>query len=819
MSFPSLSSLGIELLQVLRGLRKERSFSSTVILTVALCLAANVVIFTVVRSVLLRPLPYREPERLVTIRNQYAKMNSLEIECSVTNYYEYKEAIPAFEETGLCGLRQSTIYGEPASSTRIASLDSLPSFFSVLGVKPALGRFFTEEENAWGHNNVAVISHSFWKAQFGASPDVLGRKIRLDSVPVEIIGVMPASFRYLSSDIQVFRPMPIDPQRKQVSQRHNNLSYDLIARLKPGCTIEEAQQQLDAYNQNLLKNDPNAQWIINAGFSAHVLGLHANHVAKVRSSLYMLQGAAVLLLLIGVVNLTNLFLVRATARAREHALREMLGASQVHLSVRIFSETLLLCLLGALLGVAFGALLLKALPLVGADRLPLMQECSLDFEVISVCFATAVATGALLSLPLMALGLRGGIAPALGASSRSHTGSRSLMRLRQSLIIGQVALVFILLAGAGLLAVSLKNVMSINPGFRPEKTLAAYYGLPWSDYSKGELRLGFAERLLSAMREIPGTAKAGITSCLPLDSRTNTDSVKIVGYVAAPGQPIPNHYFTFVAGDYFEAIGMNLVEGRFLNDSDSRSTTRSCVIDEDVARTYWPGKSAVGQQIDRSFKESGIIYSIVGVVSRVKQRNLTDLNRGMIYLPLRSDSYPTAGFAVLRTLQPPQLAGGLLRDAVRKADPAVPIDELRTMENRVDDSLKERRAPVILSSAFALMALGLAALGVYGVLAYAVTQRRREIGVRMALGAQPRQVLGQFLGMGLRFIVYGTALGLVGTLLLGQTLRSLLYGVSPLNLGVIGLAALALALIILAASFIPSRRASLTEPVEALRSE
>jgi len=804
-----------------RVLFRERLFSLSVSGTVALCLAANLVVFTVVQAVLLKPLPYHEPDRLVITRNCYANMGALSIENSIVNYDEFRAHIPAFAEVGLCRRSGSAILGDEGSVSRVSVQEALPSLFSVLGVQPVLGRLYSEAESVNGPEPVAVISHSFWQSRFQGSPDVLGRVLRLDGISVRIIGVMPEGFRYLSSDTQIFRPLVVDASDRQASRRHSMLNYDLVARLQPGCTVAQAQDQLDRFNESLLDSDPMAQLIRNAGFRTLVSGLHDRQVERVRTSLLLLQAGALLLLLIGVVNLVNLLFVRRTAQFKERAVREALGAGRVHLFAGDLGSVLTPCLLGGLGGLALGSLLVRGLAWVGVERLPLMAGLEVDSLSACGCLLLSAVVGFLLSL-LLQVERKRTLGEGLAAGgSRGASAGKLALRARFLLVTTQVALVFMLLSGAGVLALSLREVMRLPSGFETRNLLVSHYGLPGTAYTQDPACHAYAGRLLRALRELPGDNLAGLSTCIPLGGRTNTDSVTIEGLPAVPGQPPPNHYITMVAGDYFKAMGIRLRAGRYLDDADCDSASRNCVIDEEVARRYWPGRSPLGARLHRGLG-TGSAYNasfvVVGVVRSVKQLDLAEpVSRGMIYLPFRAESAPSGAYVVLKTAKPVVSASALMREAYAKADAGIPVDELGSMARRVEDSLGERRAPVILAGFFAVLALLLTVLGIYGVLAFAVSQQRREIGIRLALGASPGRVCRSYLGLAAWVLFLGLGLGFLGARLSARIMGSLLYGVMPLDRDILLLCAGTLSCLVLVASYAPARKAARTEVLEVLR--
>lgn len=814
----SIDSIVGDLRLAVRALARDRGFTAASILTFALCLGANLALFAVVNAVLLRPLPYPNADQLVAVFNTYPKAGVDRAGSSVPHYLERRTGVASF--SNMAAFREGGVtLGESGSTERMASMDVTPSFFRTLGVSAALGRTFAEEEGVYGKNEVLILSDGLWRQNYGADPGVIGRKIRVNGLMPTIIGVMPPGFRFGTSNARLWAPLCFSDDDRKADQRHSN-NMSTIARLRPGATVMGAQAQLDALNHHALDQDPYAKLVVDAGFRTRIVNLHNDFVAQARPALLLLQAGVFCLLLIGSVNLANLFLVRASGRSKELSIRQVLGAGRLQIARQLVTETLVLSVAGGLLGLGLGWAGVRGLELLGADRLPHFAAFSLDGRVCLVGFAASVLAGFVLAVPVLWQNLHGNLARSLSVESRGGTTARSAHRLRHGLIVIQFALAFTLLAGAGLLGLSFMKVLSVDPGFRSENLLTGSVPLPWDRYKEDKQREAFTESLGRDLQALPGVLAVGFSTTLPFSGYFDNNAVSIEGQPPAPGESLRTHFTSGVTGAYFAAMGIPLVEGRLLKADDSSRALKVCVVDQDVARRYWPGKSAVGHRLFKGPPDkTENAFTIVGVVGATKTVDLADTQAtGSIYFPYGL----YAGLQVnvlLRTVQAPAALGSELRAAVLRIDPELPLDDVKTMGSRLDQSLLTRRSPMVLAGIFAGVSVVLAAVGIYGVLAYAVEQRRREIGVRMALGALPNQILSQFLFLGTRLVVAGSLLGAIGGWLTGRAMSKLLFGVGSAHPAVFVGTAAVLALVSLAACLAPAVRAARVPPMEALRAE
>jgi predicted permease len=811
--------------EVLRQLRhaarllcKTPRFTATALVTLAVCIGANLTIFAVVDSILLRPLPFPEAGHLVTVFNTYPKAGVDRDGSSTANYYERRGRIPAFAGVALYSF-STAVLGEAGSTEREQTARVTPDFFSTLGAGLAMGRSFTDEETSFETNKVVILTDAYWRQHFNADPNVIGKQLRADGVWNTVVGVLPPGYRFLSSEARLYFPFSSSPGDRSSLQRHSGgNSKHMIARLKTGATLAQAQAQIDAQNATLETDDPQAKMMADAGFRSPVVPLHVDHVAGIRPALLWMQAGAFILLVIGAVNLTNLLLIRASSRAKEVAVRQSLGASRLHVVSEVIVETTLLTLAGSSLGLMAGAGGIRLLNILGADRLPLGSHIAFDARLALVAVLGAIVLGLVLAVPIAWFNLQGQLTSAIQSETRGGMPGRAAQSLRHGFIVAQIALALVLLAGAGLLGLSLERAMAISPGFRADHVLTGQIALPSSRYSDRSARLAFNERLLKEASRQPGVSAVGVVNNVPLSGNNGKSAATVKGHVRLPGESPRGHYSYGVDGDYFTAMGFSLREGRFLTADDSRRSSRVCVVDEDFARYYWPQTSPLGQHLFEGSEATtdAESFTVVGVVNAVKQAGLTDQTaQGAVYYPYAlhtSDSL----FIVLRTSSRPESLALALEKLVRQIDPDLPVNDLRSMDTRIADSLLAQRSPALLAGIFSLIAVLLIAVGTYGVLSYAVAQRRREIGVRMALGARPDQIRGQFLALALRLLVAGEILGGIGAWLTGRAMQTLLFQVPPLHLATFAAAAGVIAVVSLVACLLPSHRAARISPIEAL---
>ncbi|MFC1761129.1 ABC transporter permease [Planctomycetota bacterium] len=806
-----------------KQLLKTPGFTAVALVTLGLCIGANVVIFAMVDAFLLRPLPFPQADRLVTMYNYYPKTDVPRAASSIPNYYNRREGLDAFDSVSM--IQHGTgIVGQSDSGQRVEILRVSPEFFETLGSRLLLGRAFTDEETTFQTHHVAILSHGQWQRYFQSDPKILGSQIRVNGFDKTVVGILPAGFRFLSSQAQVVLPLSSAPNRRTITYLHNN-ECELIGRLKPGVTLAQAQAQIDAQNAVIEPDYPYAPLIQDTGFRAMVASLHKDHVAGVRSILLILQGASLFLFVIGAVNLMNLLLVRTHARSQELTIRRSLGASGLRIAGQLVTEIVALLTIGALSGLCLGSIGLHLLSWLGLEQLLPGAAVILGGRIVILTLAGALLVGTIIGLSLTGFALRGRSAFNLSSDTRSGTWSPAAQRWRQSFVIAQISLTFILLTGAGLLSVSLQKTMALSPGFQPEQTLTGHISLVHKNYLGHQARAAFAERICEKVRIQPGTQAVGLVSTLPLAGhQEGHENRNVVTVDKAPAGIRPTApYIYAIVGDYFQALGIPLQQGRPFDAQASERDRQVCIVDETFAQRYWPENTAVGQSIyyGPTIETEQDPFTIVGIVASIKQTDLTEEQAdGAIYFPMiNAPMQVDSLYLTVRTRQVASTLGVTLQKVVRSIEPELPLFDLQPMERRIHHSLFSRRSPALLTGLFASTALILATIGTYGVLSYAVAQRRREIGVRMALGAVPQQIAGSFLSQGLRLLLIAIPLGLLGAYLTGRAMQNVLYQVQPTHIGILVGTAVIVSAVSCIACLLPAWRASRIEPMEALRYE
>jgi len=810
----------------LKLLWKEKTFSATVLLTLAVCIGANVAIYSVIHTVLLEPLPFKDPDRLVAVYNSYPNAGAPRGSNGTIDFLQRRARVPAFQEVAIFQGSGSTV-GDDEGSERVSTMRVSPSLFPLLGVDAALGRTFTEAEMEEGNDHEVLLTDAYWREHFGGRPDAVGGTLRVNGEAYTVVGVLPATFEIPGSpNTRFFMPIGLSEEDRQPDRWHSN-NFDLIARLAPGATIEQARAQNDALNQALIDEwpVPNARQLLeDAGYHVVVQPLAADLVRDVKPLLYMLWAGVGLVLLIGCVNIANLLLARAQTRVGEVATRLALGAPRRRVARQVLTEAVVMGVLGGALGVGLGGLGLRLLKGLGAAELPRGTHIGIDPSVLVFTAVLAVGAGLVFgSIPMVQI-MRGDLSPVFRTEGRTGTASRRAVLVRNGLVTSQVALAFVLLIGAGLMLMSFRAALHVDPGFDPDGVLTAFVSLPSARYTDADARRRFTEELRAGIAAIPGVTSVGITAQLPFTGNMSSSVILPEGYVPSPGESLLSPLQVLASPGYMEAMGIQLVEGRTFQDSDGPDAERVIVIDEWLAHRYWPDRSPLGDRMLYGVVPGGdsippeAVYRIVGVVKTIKQNDLTapaSEHVGAYYF-CTLQRPPGFQAMVVRTAVDPTSITPALRSLVNGLDAELPVYGVETMRGRIDDSLRTRRVPLVLLGVFAGVALFLAVVGIYGALAYTVTQRTREIGIRMAMGSAPADVFRSVVGQGLRVTGLGLVVGIASSLLLTRLVRSLLFDVQPGDPRVMVAVAVVLGFVGLAACLIPARRATTVDPVSAL---
>ncbi|MCE3002363.1 MAG: ABC transporter permease [Xanthomonadaceae bacterium] len=812
----------------LRALLARPGFSLAALLTLGIGIGANAAIFSVLDGALFRPLPFPHAERLVDVRSVYPQMGLDDAGTSIPDYLD-RRAAPALEDLAIyTGV--SLALAEQGGPERLAALRVSPSLFSVLSTRPALGRGFSDADAVPGAAPVVVLGHATWQARFDGDPAILGRRIRLDGSPYEVVGVMPEGFFFPNRETALFVPFAWTAEEAADTARGNEYSR-AVGRLREGASIAQLDAQLAAIiaaNAERIGGlaEPGASdfatFLRSGAFLGRGVPLREQWLGSIAQTLWLLQGATLLLLLIACANVGNLMLTRALARRRELTVRSALGASRWRLACHLFAEALLLSSAGAALGLAFAAI---ATPLLAA-ALGFDPEVGLfgfgvDLRVVAFAAALAVATALAFGL-LPLLGHSGGRAfQALREGARGGGEGRGARLLRAAMVSLQTAVALTLLVCGGLLLRSFAKLSEVDPGFDTTGVTTATVQLPKARYPDHATRAAFFGRALETVRAEPGLSQAGLITGLPFSTQFWTSSFRIEGFTTPPGGAGPHGHFRIVDERYFDTVRVPLLRGRWFDVRDVAGAAQVVVIDQLLADKYFPGRDPIGQRLTQDGDQvvAPSWWTVVGVVGTVNHGDLSKAaTKETYYRPYAQQSADMMSIVVRSELGGEQVAAGLRR-ALAKVDPELPLFDVRALDERVALSLGTRRASTQMLVVFAALALTLAAVGLYGILSFAVGARRGELGVRMAIGARRGDVVRLMLGHGLRLGAIGAAVGLVGAMAAARVIDSQLFGVGSFDVAVYLVVLAVLGSVLLLASWLPARRAGRADPLEALRHE
>jgi putative ABC transport system permease protein len=810
-----------DVLYATRMLLKKPAFTSIAILTLALGIGANTAIFSVVNAVLLRPLPYKEPQKLVMIWGNLHREGLEQVNASTPEFIDYKEQSKSFEQIAAYEWHGFNLTGGDQPH-RVVGARVTASLFPLLGIQPALGRTFSDEEDRPGYEQVAVISHRLWQQRFGSDANITEKPIQLNGKSFTVVGVMPAGFDYPFNNIDVWRPMAFTDDEVKEGERGSH-GLDVIARLKQGVTIEQAQAEMNSIAQRIAEQHQDSY---PKGFGINLISRHEQTVGKIRPALLVLLGAVSFVLLITCANVANLLLARAATRRREIAIRAALGASRWRLIQQLLTESVLLAVAGGALGLLFAVWGIDALIALAPGDIPRLKEIGIDSSVLGFTLFISVATGLLFGLAPALQSSRLNLNESLKEGGKSSSVGVRGGKLRGLLVISEVALALTLLIGAGLMIKSFFNLNQVNTGFDAENALSARIVLTPEKYVEPEQKRAFFNQLIERVESLPGIQSVSVVSALPLGDITNDRSFIIEGregMQGLPGDAQPTSDYVVISANYFQTMGIPILRGRQLNELDNKEPA-AAVVNETFVRKFFSNQEPLGKRIKLGGLQSPFAWlSIVGVVGDVRHRGPDKEVKPEMYVPYlqpRLPSYPVgAMFLVVRAADNPTHLIASVRDEVQAIDKDQPLANIETMSQRLSESVSERRFNMLLLGIFASVALTIAAIGLYGVMSYFVTERTHEIGIRMALGAQPHEVLRLVLGQGAKLVLIGVATGVMSSLLLTRLMASLLFGVSATDAITFTIISLFLTGVALGACFVPARRATKVDPMIALRYE
>jgi len=786
----------------LRALRKRPGFTLVAVLTVALGIGASTAIFSVVNAVLLQPFPYDDPDRLVMLWEKYPGVDKEP--SSLPNFVDWRQRSRSFESMAAIN-NWRPVYSSDDDPERLVGRQVSADFFRMLKATPMLGRLFLPDEDAPGRGNVVVLSHGFWQRRFGGRADVVNTPIRLSGVEYTIVGVLPAGFTYPLLDVgdvpEIYTPL--DMEVVPEARRADFLM--VIGRIRPRYTVAGAGEEMKGIAAALAKEYPEA----NEGWTLHLSTLQEELAGTVRTGLLAMLGAVGFLLLIACSNVANLLLSRAAARKKEIAIRNALGAGTLRLIRQLLVESLLVSLLGGIAGLLLALWGIDLLKAVGSTIIPRIDQVGIDLSVLGFTLLVSILAGALFGIIPAIYATRVDVQRTLKEEERGW--SRRSHRSQGALVAGEVALAILLLVGAGLMVRSVVQMQGVDPGFDPRGRLTVAFGLPRARYPDHAARRRFYDRLLQESRALPGVADVGLVSNLPLTNDVNQLNFSIEGR-PQKSTTIQDAVVISANSGYFRAVGIPLLAGRDISDRDT-GTFSVAVISQSMANAYWPGESPIGRRI--SFNGDNWI-EVVGVVGDIHQFTLTSSGDVQVYVPFGMVR-ESAVRLVLRSNLAPQALVPAVRAMARAIDRDQALYDIRTMDDLVSGSIARPQFTMLIIATIAVVALLLAGIGVYGVISYAVTQRTREIGIRVALGATPGDLIAMVVRQGLGPVAAGVLIGIGGAIALTRLIESLLFGVSPTDpLTYAGVAA-GLILVAIMASYLPARRAVRIEPMEALR--
>jgi len=801
-----LENLSQDIRYGVRMLLKHPGFTLIAVVALALGIGANSAIFSVVNAVVLRPLAYAEPERLVMVWEKRPRQNRERNPVSPADFFDWRNENKVFEQMAAVDARDFNLTGMDQPERILGSVVSA-NFFQTLGVAPLLGRAFLPEEDHLGANRVAVLSYGLWQRRFNSDPGIVGKTLALNGESYEVVGVMPARFQFLSSQFELWTPLVFSDAEASARGSH---SLAVVARLKPSVKLEQARAEMDTIARRLEQ-----QYQVNAGHYTNVIPLHEAIVGNVRLALYVLLGAVGFVLLIACANVANLLLARAASRQKEIAVRTALGATRTRIVRQLLTESVLLSLVGGALGLLLAMWGVELLVALLPPEAPRASEINLDGRVLGFTFAVSLLTGLVFGLAPALASSKPDLNDALKEGGRTAAGGFKRNRIRGLFVVAEVALALVLLIGAGLLIKSFMRLREVNPGFDPQNVLTMQLSVPKAKYPDNKQIAAFFQETLQRVGNVPGVTEAGAVSSLPLSGSGATRFFAIDGGPPTPPGQGPNAGYDVASPGFFGALKIPLLNGRDFTERDNADAPPVVVINETMARRFWPGEDVIGKRLAIGGQPW---RTIVGVVGDVRHSSLDAEPRPQMYFSYLQDTLPFMSLAVRTTTDPASMVAAL-RSEIHAIDKDQPVFAIKTMNEVLARSVSQRRLYMTLLGIFAGIALLLAAVGIYGVMSYSVTQRTHEIGIRMALGARSSDVLRLVVGQGMTLALVGVVAGLIAALAMTRVIASLLYGVSATDPATFAIVSVVLTTVALLACYIPARRATKVDPMIALRHE
>ncbi|HTS38867.1 MAG TPA: ABC transporter permease [Candidatus Solibacter sp.] len=810
----------------LRSFRKNLGFGISAMLSIAIAIGANVAIFSVVNGLLLKPLPYRDADRLVILWNRSPGLNITEDWFSTAQYFDIKNGHSGFEQVAIAIGGNENLTGE-SKPERVGTIHVSSSLLNMLGTRAAIGRIFLPEEDSPGKTATALLSYGMWERRFGADPRVLGKKLVLDGKPYEIVGVLPQDFSLPrevlptlngAEQADVLVPLPLGPTA--VTYRDHE-DYNIMGKLKRGVSVEQARAEMDIITARLRHDHPDL-YPPNGGLTFGIVPLLEQVVGETRRPLIVLLAAVGFVLLIACANVANLLLSRAVARQQEMAVRTVLGAGQRRILRQLFTESVALAVSGGLIGLVLAVFGIRLIRWLRPANVPRIHSIQIDWHVLLFSFVLSLLAGILFGLLPAWRVSRVNLNVALKDSGRSATGAGAMWgrghRMRKLLVVSELALSLVLLIGAGLMIRSFAALQGVSPGFNPDHVLTLGLTLTGPRYAKPQV-IETYRRLWPRLEHLPGVTAAGGITSLPLSQMYAWGPITVEGQVLPPGENFINADERMVGGDYFETMQIPLLRGRLFNDQDNEKNPLVVIADASMAEQFWPNQDPIGKRIRLGSQTSDEPWvTVVGVVGRVKQYTLDSDSRIALYLchlqfPVREMN------VVLRSQSDAATLRAAAEQEIHKMDPDLPVYAVQTMRTRVDESMARRRFSMLLLGLFAIVSIILAGMGTYAVLAYLVSQGTPEIAIRVALGATRSQILGMIVKRGLAVTVAGVIAGLIGAFGLTRLIRGLLFNVLPTDPFTYIAVSLFLLIVSCLAIYIPAARASRVDPIACLRNE